>query len=397
MTPSQGQYPPGSCYLTSADKQIVLNKYLERANSNKKYSENLQQFVSNQNPEKQISLRYFNTLIARSKKRNRKAIILREITNARKSIIFVRTDTFKSQCQLCIELSPILAAAVSSHELNEEAIIYRLKKLDKADGFPPRYNKKPKTSHSSSGCSELLQEPGATAAVVQAEGGGELGDAFPPPPIHAFASPEDALMHDEEEIQQDVAIVDAQPHDAHDHAVLQPIVQPANSPLQETANRTLFTKDYPLTSITRDQMKITDYRVVCKRANAAHQFYTGDQLASIFPHTHRVFTSQELADQYHMFLYYSNAGQQDSSRQEILGCVFVDIAENVSAVTTVKIYWLYTDPRPVVANTRLGSSIVQKLFDRFPDANFELCSKREAAPFWYKKGFVPKDAATMGK
>ena len=233
--------------------------------------------------------------------------------------------------------------------------------------------------------------------MVQAEGGGELGDAFPPPPIHAFASPEDALMHDEEEIQQDVAIVDAQPHDAHDHAVLQPIVQPANSPLQETANRTLFTKDYPLTSITRDQMKITDYRVVCKRANAAHQFYTGDQLASIFPHTHRVFTSQELADQYHMFLYYSNAGQQDSSRQEILGCVFVDIAENVSAVTTVKIYWLYTDPRPVVANTRLGSSIVQKLFDRFPDANFELCSKREAAPFWYKKGFVTKDAATMGK
>jgi hypothetical protein len=86
--------------------------------------------------------------------------------------------------------------------LTEEAIIYRLKKLDKADGFPPRYNKKPKTSHSSSGSSELLQEPGATAAVVQAEGGGELGDAFPPPPIHAFASPEDALMHDEEKFNK---------------------------------------------------------------------------------------------------------------------------------------------------------------------------------------------------
>jgi hypothetical protein len=382
--------------LGAVEKQAVLDQYLLVKTRN--YTSTLQKFVT-ERFQKQESANNIRQLISRrlglpSLKRKRTVNISLEVIKAAQSVLFDRTKPFSIQGQFCIQFSPILSKAINSGTINKRVIIYCLTKLDKANGYPPRCTKRNKTSHSSS---ELLQEPGATAAVVQAEGGGELGDAFPPPPIHAFASPEDALMHDEEEIQQDVAIVDAQPHDAHDHAVLQPIVQPANSPLQETANRTLFTKDYPLTSITRDQMKITDYRVVCKRANAAHQFYTGDQLASIFSHTHRVFTSQELADQYHMFLYYSNAGQQDSSRQEILGCVFVDIAENVSAVTTVKIYLLYTDPRPVVANTRLGSSIVQKLFDRFPDANFELCSKREAAPFWYKKGFVTKDAATMGK
>ena len=111
MTTFQGHYPSGSSYLTSTEKQIVLNKYLEEANSKRKYSDCLQKFISSQYPEKQVSLLYVNTLIARSKKRSHKETLLREITNARNSV------TFKSQCQSCIDFSPTLQAAVNSCQL----------------------------------------------------------------------------------------------------------------------------------------------------------------------------------------------------------------------------------------------------------------------------------------
>jgi hypothetical protein len=275
--------------------------------------------------------------------------------------------------------------------LTEESIIYRLRKLEKADGLPPRYNKKPKTSHSSGGSSELPQETGATVAVVQ-EGVAPAfeHDALLPPPIQAAADiPEDEQMHHEAEIQQEVTII-AQPQYGHG-AIPQPTVHEAAaySPMKQNL--------FPRVLITEDQMKITGYKVVCLRGRAAHRFYAGDKLYNILPQSHRVNTSLEAADQYHMFLYYSATGQQESSsRQKILGCVFVDIGY-CSDVIIVTVCWLYSDPSSARGITRLGSKIVQKLFKRFPNATFELCSKREAAPFWYKKGFVPKDAATMDK
>jgi hypothetical protein len=276
--------------------------------------------------------------------------------------------------------------------LTEESIIYRLRKLEKADGFPPRYNKKPKTSHSSGSSSELLQETGATVAVVQEEVAPVVEhDALLPPLIQAAADfPEDEqYMHHEAEIQQEVTII-AQPQYGHG-MIPQPTVQEAAaySPMKQNL--------FPRVLITEDQMKITGYKVECLKGRAAHRFYAGDKLYNILPHSHRVNTSLEAADQYHMFLYYSATGQQESSsRQKILGCVFVDIGY-CSDVIIVTICWLYSEPCTARGITRLGSKIVQKLFKRFPNATFELCSKREAAPFWYKKGFVPKDAATMDK
>jgi hypothetical protein len=265
--------------------------------------------------------------------------------------------------------------------LKEEAIIYRLRKLNKADGFPPRYNKKPKTSHSS-GSSDLLQE--GVVPVVE-------HDAILPPPIQAAAFPEDARMQHEAEVQQELTTIIAQPQHGHG-AVSQPTVREviAYSPMKQNL--------FPRVQITEDQMKIAGYKVDCLRGRAAHQFYAGDKLYNILPQSHRVNTSLEAADQYHIFLYYSAAGQQESrSRQNILGCVFVDIVRNCCDMIVINVYWLYSEPCHARRSTRLGSIIVQKLFNRFPDAIFELCSKREAAPFWYKKGFVPKDAATMDK
>jgi len=364
----------------------------QKSNTGKKYSKCLQQFISSQYPEKKVSLKYIRTLVLRSKKRNtNKDSILREIINARNSVIFSRDDTFKSQSQFCIDFSPLLKAAVSSNKLTEESIIYRLRQLEKSDGFPPRYNKKPKTSHSGGGSSEILQETGATVAVVQ-EGVAPAfeHDALLPPPIQAAADiPEDEQMHHEAEIQQEVTII-AQPQYGHG-AIPQPTVQEAAaySPMKQNL--------FPRVLITEDQMKITGYKVECLKGRAAHRFYAGDKLYNILPHSHRVNTSLEAADQYHMFLYYSATGQQESSsRQKILGCVFVDIGY-CSDVIIVTVCWLYSDPSSARGITRLGSKIVQKLFKRFPNATFELCSKREAAPFWYKKGFVPKDAATMDK
>ena len=97
------QEPYENYFLTTAEKQIRLNKD-EVVKSNEKFLECLQQFVVKL-CQKQVSLGYVKRLVGVSRKRNRKAIILRDITNARKSIIFVRTDTFKSQCQFCIELA----------------------------------------------------------------------------------------------------------------------------------------------------------------------------------------------------------------------------------------------------------------------------------------------------
>ena len=390
MAISQDQYPSGSCFLTSAEKQIVFDKYLI-VTPKKKYVEYLQHFISSEYPKKQISSDYVRKLVHRANKRKPKEVFLREITNARNSVIFSRADTFKNQCEFCIDFSPTLQAAVSSHKLTEECIIYRLKKLEKADGFPPRYNKKPKTSHSSGGSSELLQETGATVAVVQ-EGVAPLveHDALLPPPTQAAAFPEDARMQNEAEVQQEVTTTIAQPQHGHG-AVPQPTIQEAAaySPMKQNL--------FPRVQITQDQMKITGYKVDCLRARAAHRFYAGDKLYNILPQSHRVNTSLEAADQYHMFLYYSATGQQEcSSRQKILGCIFVDIGY-CSDVIIVTVCWLYSDPSSARGITRLGSKIVQKLFKRFPNATFELCSKREAAPFWYKKGFVPKDAATMDK
>ena len=390
MATSQDQYPSGSCFLTSAEKQIVFDKYLT-VTPKKKYVEYLQHFISSQYPRKQISSDYVKKLVHRANKRKLKEVFLREITNARNSVIFSRADTFKNQCEFCIDFSPTLQAAVSSHKLTEECIIYRLKKLEKADGFPPRYNKKPKTSHSSGGSSELLQETGAPVAVVQ-EGVAPAfeHDALLPPPIQAAADiPEDEQMHHEAEIQQEVTII-AQPQYGHG-AIPQPTVHEAAaySPMKQNL--------FPRVLITEDQMKITGYKVECLKGRAAHRFYAGDKLYNILPQSHRVNTSLEAADQYHMFLYYSATGQQEcSSRQKILGCIFVDIGY-CSDVIIVTVCWLYSDPSSARGITRLGSKIVQKLFKRFPNATFELCSKREAAPCWYKKGFVPKDAATMDK
>ena len=147
MATSQDQYPSGSCFLTSAEKQIVFDKYLT-VTPKKKYVECLQHFISIRYPRKQISSDYVIKLVRRANKRKPKEAFLREITNARNSVIFARADTFKSQCEFCIYFSPTLQAAVNSCQLTKRAIIYRLKKLEKADGFPPRYNKKPKTSPS---------------------------------------------------------------------------------------------------------------------------------------------------------------------------------------------------------------------------------------------------------
>jgi diacylglycerol kinase family enzyme len=113
MTTSQSQYPSPSCYLTSAEKLIVFNTYLV-LKSKTKYAECLQQFISNQYPQKKISLGYINKLVGRLKKRNPKETFLREIINARSSVIYSRVDTFKSQCEFCIEFSPTLKAAVNS-------------------------------------------------------------------------------------------------------------------------------------------------------------------------------------------------------------------------------------------------------------------------------------------
>ena len=49
MATSQDQYPSGSCFLTSAEKQIVFDKYLIVI-PKKKYVEYLQHFISSQYP-----------------------------------------------------------------------------------------------------------------------------------------------------------------------------------------------------------------------------------------------------------------------------------------------------------------------------------------------------------
>jgi hypothetical protein len=78
-----------------------------------------------------------------------------------------------------------------------------------------------------------------------------------------------------------------------------------------------------------------------------------------------------------MFLY--SSGQR--VRASTQGVVFLNIGK------AIRIYWLYTSPDLLYRG--LGGSIVDKLFSLFPDKLFQLCSKRESAPFWNKKGFVP--------
>ena len=79
----------------------------------------------------------------------------------------------------------------------------------------------------------------------------------------------------------------------------------------------------------------------------------------------------------YMFLY--SSGQR--VRASTQGVVFLNIGK------AIRIYWLYTSPDLLCRG--LGGSIVDKLFLLFPDKLFQLCSKRESAPFWNKKGFVP--------
>jgi len=157
--------------LGAVEKQAVLDQYLLIKTRN--YTRTLQKFVT-ERFQKQESANNIRQLISRrlglpSLKRKRTVNISLEVIKAAQSVLFDRTKPFSIQGQFCIQFSPILSKAINSGTINKRVIIYCLTKLDKANGYPPRCTKRNKTSHSSS---ELLQEPGATAAVVQAEGGG---------------------------------------------------------------------------------------------------------------------------------------------------------------------------------------------------------------------------------
>jgi hypothetical protein len=148
--------------------------------------------------------------------------------------------------------------------------------------------------------------------------------------------------------------------------------------IRESTGRRLI-GEFSIASITVEQMKIDRCNIVVLAGKDARDHYTND-LKTILPESHRVSLAEDDSGDEYMFLYYTLG--------KLVGCIFLNVGDNCEEIT---VYWLYTSPALQQRRTRLGFSIVQKLFAAFPDAVFKLCAKREAAPFWFKMGFLPAD------
>ena len=155
-------------------------------------------------------------------------------------------------------------------------------------------------------------------------------------------------------------------------------MEPQAVDIRESTGRRLM-GEFSIASITVEQMKIDRCNIVVLAGKDARDHYTND-LKPILPANHRVSLDEDDSGDEYMFLYYTMG--------KLVGCIFLNVGDNCEEIT---VYWLYTSPALQQRCTRLGFSIVQKLFAAFPVAVFKLCAKREAAPFWFKMGFLPAD------
>ena len=338
--------------LTPIEKEAVIDHYKFgiRSAGSHKYTASLQLFIL-QSFNKKESADNIRHLISRSLglpsiTRKRKVNIYQEVFNATESSRFNWKDTFKNLYQICIESSPTLAEGINSGTLKKRAIIYHLRKLGKAHSYQPRSMKDIKVADIPSPIQHDVHKLDAMTTVEELEQVGVLGQFNP---LGTIASPQQQQLEEVEEEEEE-----------------------EEERLQFSQNAYFATNGV---SITDDQMNVDGYRVECKIGEEARTHYASG-LKAILCQSHIVSLPKGSSNDY-MFLY--SSGQR--VRASTQGVVFLNIGK------AIRIYWLYTSPDLLCRG--LGGSIVDKLFSLFPDKLFQLCSKRESAPFWNKKGFVP--------
>ena len=354
--------------LTSTEKKAVIAEY-SLVKSNKKYAYYLQQFII-EHYQKQVSTGYIYQLVSTfqgkpSTKRKRKIIIPWEIVNASSSPGFDWNSSNKSLRQLCINVFPELA------NVKANALDYHLRKLREENGYQPLYRKRK--------ASRKMAEP-YHAHIPKSE---EEADSTPRL-IHLESSSHQ--QHPTNNLHEDITMQNTSEQSlgedfSESHAVEQIFDVDIPSTTKYSVRSELLIQDYSSVRnshvMTGSQMNIDGYIVECKTGDDARLHYS-NKLSKVMHASHRVSLSNMSPANEYMFLYY---GQ----RRSMMGCIFLDIGSGNGRLT---IYWLYTKPDQCFP---LGHTIVAKLFLCFPDATFTLCSKREAAPFWEKMGFVPEE------
>ena len=449
----RSQNPALSYYLDTPEKQAVFVKY-SFVKLKKNYAECLQKFIFEEF-RKQVSWDYIHKLVSVSRKRSRKVNIKKYLIDATQAAGFDWEDTFRNQCQFCIAYSSEIAEAVSGGEVTEVAMINHLRNLGKAHGCLPRYkrrhNVESAAEHSGAPISssdvaahhiELIVElrdveslpriaaaaTTTTTTIITTTATAAVNDVLVEAPVcstvgttlgsvnsdraelsraqasisstvamatldlsrnSTLNSPQDheggfddaeaQFEVDGLQYQPDIAIAPAAAN--AEEGVLELQLQAVDK--GESTGRKLM-EEFSIASITVEQMKIDGCNIVGLAGKDARDHYANG-LKSILPANHRVSPAEDSSEDVYMFMYYVS---KKSSNRSLVGCIFLDVGVNCEVIT---VYWLYTPPTLQHGQGRIGGSIVQKLFATFPGAIFELCAKREAAPFWFKMGFLPAD------